>query len=318
MDQQLKVQSSSRGTLRFSRRGHKGSILLVALHRPHVKNAINDDCYLDLADLLHETAQDSSISALVLTGTGSYFSSGADLADQSLSVKSSSSSSSRGRNSLQRPVGRFMFQLLSYPKLLAAAVNGPAVGIGVTLLLHCDLVWCSETATFWTPFSRIALVPELCSSVTFLQRMGLAKANELLLLGNKIDATTALQWNLCSRIIPSSSSQGVSSDDPFHPPDQPLPSLAMHLVNEIDEKLLSLPFGHETAQLFVSMVRGRQQASMKSICQEELTQMDQRFDSGQVATAVAHLRGVRDDSNTHKKTNENYDDTNTQRPRSKL
>ncbi len=271
------VESSARGTLKFCRRGPKGSIVLAALHRPTVKNAVNDDVYEDLIDLLYETERDSSISALVLTGSGSYFSSGADLKHQNFMPEP------KGRNSKHKPVGRFMTKIISYPKLLAAAVNGPAVGIGVTLLFHCDLVWCTTTATFWTPFSRIALVPELCSSTTFPNRMGLAKANEFFLLGTKIDASTALQWNICSRIV-----QDVDlSGDPFHSL-----SLANQMAQQIDQQLLSLPLGDQTAQLFVSMVRGRQQQQqqhLQSTCQQELALMDQRFDSGQVAEAVSYL-----------------------------
>lgn len=258
----------------MSRRGHQNSILLVALCRPRVKNAINDDVYLDLIDVLQETSTDASISCLVLTGTGSYFSSGADLKNGSLMPEEG------GRKALHKPVGKFMMQLLAYPKILAAAVNGPAVGIGTTLLFHFDLVYCTKTATFWTPFSRIAFVPELCSSVTFPQRMGLVKANELLLLGKKIDAQTAVDWNLCSRIVIEADMSG----DPFHPQ-----SLANLIAMEIDQSLLVLSGSARTAQIYVNMVRGADRLQLQSVCQEELTKLDERFDNGEVAEAASRL-----------------------------
>lgn len=222
-----------RGNVRVARRGHEASILLVALSRPRVKNAFSDDLYLDLVDVLQRVAADDSLSALVLTGDGEYFSSGADLKGNFMPEEDGGS-----RDTLNKPAGRFMMELLSFPKLAAVAVNGPAVGIGVTLTLHFDLCFCTPQATFWAPFTRLALVPEFCSSTTFVETMGLAKANALLLLGEKIDADTALQWNLCSRVVKGCDASG----DPFHSS-----SLGSYMSNEIDERLLSLPRGHQTA-----------------------------------------------------------------------
>ena len=269
------IETSKRGTLKLGRRGHKSSILLVAFCRPEVKNAINDDVYLDLIDVLQETAEDSSVSCLVLTGTGSYFSSGADLKNGNLSPESG------GRQSLCRPVGKFMLQLIAYPKILAAAVNGPSIGIGTTMLFHFDLVYCTQNATFWTPFSRIAFVPELCSSVTFPARMGLAKANELLLLGKKIDAQTAVQWSICSRIVPQAD---VLSGDPFH-----LNSIATLMALDIDQSLLTLSGAARTAELYVGMVRGADKLRLQSTCRDELQKLDERFDNGEVAEAATQL-----------------------------
>ena len=123
-------------------------------------------------------------------------------------------------------------------------------------------------------------MPELCSSVTLESRMGLAKANELLLLGKKIDARTALGWNLCSRIVEDVDSSG----DPFHPN-----SLASQMCHEIDRSLLSLPLGETTSNMYVSMVRGYHKQKLQSACIQELAQLDERFDSGQVAQAAASL-----------------------------
>jgi enoyl-CoA hydratase/carnithine racemase len=218
---------------------------------------------------------ESSLSAIVLTGMGKYFSSGADLKNPNFDPES------EGRETLMKPAGRFMMSLLSFPKIFAVAVNGPAVGIAVTMLMHADLVHCSDTATFWAPFTRLALVPELCSSVTFLESHGLSKANELLLLGKKIDAQTAYEWNICSKVVSTCDKSG----DAF----SPINSLANMMCNEIDEKLLSLPLGDKTVEYFVACVKGSRRQRLEQVCREELLKLDERFDSGQVAEAASHI-----------------------------
>jgi enoyl-CoA hydratase/carnithine racemase len=260
-----------RGTLKISRRD---SVLIVAINRPSVKNAMNEDVYEDLIDIFHSTAKDPSVSAIVLTGTGSYFSSGADLKGGTYEA------SPNGRQTLSHPGGRFMMALIAYPKILAAAVNGPTVGIAATALLHFDLVYFSSTATFWAPFTRLALVPELCSSVTLQNTMGLAKANELLLLGKKIDAETAVKWNISSRVVPCN-----QEGDPFHPQ-----SLASLMADELNQRLLSLPLGERTAQYFVQLIRGSRRAHLQQVCRNELVKLDERFDTGQVAQAAKALQ----------------------------
>jgi enoyl-CoA hydratase/carnithine racemase len=264
------------GNLYTCRRGKKRSIVLASLFRPKTRNAFNDDLYEDLIQLLQSTAADPSVSAVVLTGVGSFFSSGADLRDGKFVPESGA-----GRETIKKPAGRFMMALIAYPKVLCAAVQGPAVGIGVTLLLHCDIVHCSPTASFWAPFTRLALVPELCSSVTFLETMGLSKANELLLLGKRIDAKKALDWNLCSEIVTDCDVSG----DPFHSN-----SLASRMCNEIDRCLLSLPVGNTTADVFVSFVKGARRQRLERVCQAELLKLDERFNTGQVMEAASQIQ----------------------------
>jgi Delta3-Delta2-enoyl-CoA isomerase len=270
--------SFGRGTLCLQRHS---SLLIVALNRPNVKNAFNDDVYLDLIDCMQLVIQDNLYSGMILTGTGDYFSSGADLSSNFLSDDGGP------RNTLLIPPGQFMMALLSFPKLICAAVNGPAVGIGVTLLLHCDLVWCSTTSTFWAPFPRLALVPELCSSVTFIDSMGLSKANELLLLGITLDAPTAVAWNIASRV--------VSIQD--HPASSLWLALAM--AHEVDARLLQLPRGPQTAQIFCQLLRGPRMDRLQHVCREELRQLDQRMNAGECLEAAMQLKIGQDG---HKKT----------------
>jgi Delta3-Delta2-enoyl-CoA isomerase len=258
-------------TLRVKRLGSQKSIILCALNRPQVKNAFNDEQYRDLTMLLVAVERDESIHAIVLTGTGSYFSSGADLASFDLESEAKTQ---------DKPSGIFMLQLIHFTKLFCAAVNGPAIGIGVTLLLHCDLVYCTQDSTFWTPFTRIALVPEFCSSVLFPETMGLANANELLLMGRQIDAEQALRYNIVGKIIYDCS----SIMDPFSKE-----SIASFTCKEIDKKLLSLCHGDKTSRLFVSMVRGRRQKELEKICRFELNEIDKRIEKGDVLEATMDL-----------------------------
>ena len=148
-----------RGTISTSRCGSQAcaSMLIVALNRPGAKNAFSDEMYLDLVEVLEEVSADSSLAALILTGSGSYFSSGADLKQVSILSEDGSE-----RNTLDSPAGRFMMAVIEFPKILCAAVNGPAIGIAVTLLLHCDLCYSSDKATFWAPFTRLALGTKCC------------------------------------------------------------------------------------------------------------------------------------------------------------
>ena len=161
------VQVFGRGNIHICRQGQQNSVLIVSLWRPHVKNAFHDDLYLDLIDVLASVTADRTVSAIVLTGTGHYFSSGADLKNGSFLPEEEND---RGRDTVHKPAGRFMMALLAFPKIIAAAVQGPAVGIGVTLLLHCDLVYCTERSTFWAPFTRLALGECVCPCVCVCMR----------------------------------------------------------------------------------------------------------------------------------------------------
>lgn len=226
------------------------------------------------------TKRDESICGIVLTGIGKYFSSGADIKDNidKSTDKNTFEPERNGRETIHKPSGRFMMEIISYPKILAAAVNGPAVGIGVTLLMHCDIVHCIDTATFWIPFTRLALVPELGSSYTLMNTIGLSKANELLLLGKKINANIAYEYNICSKII-------TDYDRSFNNPFISKYSIANQLCNEIDECLLSLPLGNESVSYFIQLMKGSRRQQMEQIVRNELIQLDERFDTGQVYEA---------------------------------
>lgn len=273
-------------TLKIHRLGKKKSILLCAFDRPQVKNAFNDELYNDLTQLLNLIEEDDDIHGIVLTGVGNYFSSGADLSSFHFDQNDHDNHESMTQKNTQEftPSGKFMMKMISFPKLICAAVNGPAIGIGVTLLLHCDIVYCREEATFWTPFTRIALVPEFCSSVLFPQVMGLAKANELLLMGKQIDAEQAVSYNIVAGIIKDCE----WTLDPFS-----VYSIASFVCKDIDERLLSLCHGEKTSRIFISMVRTRRSQELREVCRKELNAIAERLENGEVLEAAMDVMAKR-------------------------
>jgi enoyl-CoA hydratase/carnithine racemase len=304
-----------RNTVQVARR--YDGVLLVAINRPDVLNALSDDgtnlcthlmigpwfltdslllstamvVYEDMMDCLKLAEEDDTLHAVVLTGVGKYFSSGADLQDSrglgfgdtsSLHVdESGRCSSSSAMRMCDRPAGRFMMAILNFSKLLCAAVNGPAVGIAVPLLLHCDLVHLHPAATLWAPFARLALVPEFCASITFRATHGLAKANELLLLGTRISADEAVHmYGFGSRVVPADAALS-----PFESG-----SLADQMCDTIGRKLLSLSSGDITAKVFQQLIKNPWKNQLKEICSRELSVLDERFRSGQVQEAVRRMQ----------------------------
>ncbi|GJQ09384.1 hypothetical protein GpartN1_g1175.t1 [Galdieria partita] len=177
---------------------YKESLQIIKLCRPASKNAFNDKMYEQCIQALEQAASNPAVLAVVFTGEGDFFSSGADVKqrnDKHLFQMEST------------VVGRFMKLLAGFPKLVIAAVNGPAVGIGVTLLLQADIVYCTRKAWFWTPFSFLGLAPEYASSVMLPDIVGIYKANEMLILGKRVSAEEALQFHLVAQIFDSRSNE---------------------------------------------------------------------------------------------------------------
>lgn len=147
------------------RRYTQGEHIYVAeMCRPRVKNAFNDALYQQLIQAINEYEADENLHALVITGHGDFFTSGADLEHAFKGMNTADESAVLPSQGWPK---KFMHAMLECKKVIAAAVNGRAIGIGVTLLLHCDFVFAVEHATFWTPFMRIGIVPEFASSYTF-------------------------------------------------------------------------------------------------------------------------------------------------------
>lgn len=168
------------------------SLLTITLNRPEKKNALTHDMYSAMVEALEEAQADAAVRAICLRGTDSCFTSGNDLKDFLACPPTNEES----------PVMRFMHALIDVKKPLVAAVQGPAVGIGVTMTLHCDLVYASPTAVFKTPFTQLALCPEAASSYLLPRIIGIPRAMSMLMLGQSIDAETAAQWGLVTELFP--------------------------------------------------------------------------------------------------------------------
>lgn len=169
----------------------RGKVIEVALNRPEKKNAITLAMYEAMAEALRTADADDAIRCVVITAAGDTFTSGNDLKDFVETPPRDDTA----------PVNRFLDALAGCEKVLVAAVNGPAVGIGTTMLLHCDLVLAARIATFQLPFVKLALVPEAASSLLLAQVVGRPRALEMLLLGDAIDAETALRYGLLNRVV---------------------------------------------------------------------------------------------------------------------
>ncbi len=167
-------------------------VLRIRLHRPEKKNAITRDMYATMAAAIVQAADDSRIRVVLFEGLPGCFTAGNDLADF-LNAPDAGTDS---------PAGRFLQAVAAFPKPLAAAVTGLAVGIGTTLLLHCDLVWACESATFQMPFVNLGLVPEFASSLLLPQLVGQRRASEMLMLGQSFDAAAARDAGLVNEVFP--------------------------------------------------------------------------------------------------------------------
>lgn len=172
----------------------QNGIVELCFDRPDKKNALTTTMYEAMADALTDIAGDPSVRVVLFTGNGGSFTAGNDLKDFLANPPSSPDA----------PVFRFLRALASSPAVLVAAVSGPAVGIGTTLLLHCDLVLAGESARFSLPFVNLGLVPEAASSLLLPRLIGHQRAAQLMLLGEPFDAQAALGYGLVNQILPDS------------------------------------------------------------------------------------------------------------------
>ena len=172
-------------------------VMTVTLNRADKKNALTEAMYAALGDALEAAAKDASVKVVMFTGSGDSFTAGNDLADFA-----AAGAKPVGADEGETPVNRFLRLIATTEKPLIAAVNGLAVGVGVTMLLHCDLVYAGQSATFQTPFVNLGLVPEAASSLLLPSLVGNQKAAELLFLGKKIGAAEAERIGLVADVLP--------------------------------------------------------------------------------------------------------------------
>jgi 2-(1,2-epoxy-1,2-dihydrophenyl)acetyl-CoA isomerase len=175
-----------------------GPAALILLNRPDALNAWNERFGLDLLDGVTQVAEDDSIRALMITGAGRGFSSGADLKEQRDAGEDGLPDLSARLREIYHPI---ITALRTMPKPVVAAVNGPAVGIGLSLALAADLIVAAESAYFLLAFVNIGLVPDGGSSLLVPSRVGFARATEMAMLGERISARQALDWGLINRVV---------------------------------------------------------------------------------------------------------------------
>ncbi|CAI8700551.1 enoyl-CoA hydratase-related protein [Pseudomonas sp. IT-P294] len=168
-------------------------LLTLRLNRPEKKNALTRAMYSHLAEALKQADADPEINAVLVTGSAECFTAGNDIADFI----------QQPPGNLDSPVFHFMLNLLECRKPVIAAVAGAAVGIGTTMLLHCDLVYVSRDARLRMPFVNLGLCPEFGSSLILPRMLGHAKAAELLLLGEGFSGEQAAQWGIATEALGS-------------------------------------------------------------------------------------------------------------------
>ena len=171
-----------------------GGVLRLTLNRPAQKNAFNTVQWRELRDALRAARADDAVRAVLITGAGSAFSAGQDLSEMAQSTTAPAGSGAG------HPFGEFMDELCVFDKPLVAAVNGVAVGIGLTLLLHCDFVYVAEGARLRAPFVTLGVVPEAASSYLLPLVIGWRAAQELLFSDGWLDAKKAAELGLANAL----------------------------------------------------------------------------------------------------------------------
>ncbi|CAG9561254.1 unnamed protein product [Danaus chrysippus] len=166
------------------------NVLIIKFNRPKKKNALDIESFVQITKALDNAASDDNIKIVVFNGAEDFYSSGFDL------------SSERG-NRLYVALEGFVKAFITFPKLLVAIVNGPAIGIAATTLALCDLVYASENAYFYTPFTKVGAAAEGCSSVTFPRLLGEKKAMEMLILNYIMPAKEALEYGFINKVYKS-------------------------------------------------------------------------------------------------------------------
>ena len=178
----------------------EAGVMTLTLNRVDKKNSITAAMYSTLADALDQAKADAAVRVVLLQGDATVFSAGNDIGDFLHKPPA-------GQDS---PVFRFLHGIAAFPKPIVAAVCGPAVGIGTTMLLHCDLVYAGDNAAFALPFVNLGLCPEAASSLLVPQMFANHRAAEALLLGEPFMAEAALEVGLVNRVVPPTEANAIA------------------------------------------------------------------------------------------------------------
>ncbi|MDI4237755.1 enoyl-CoA hydratase-related protein [Bradyrhizobium sp. Arg237L] len=194
-------------------------VMTVTLQRPEKKNALTTAMYDAMSDALDSAESDGAVRVILFQGDGDSFTAGNDLADFA--------SQANGANSVEGGAHRFIDTIGKAKKPLVAAVQGNAVGVGTTMLLHCDLVYLADNARLITPFVNLALVPEAASSFLLPLRIGHARAYAMFALGEPMEASAALACGLANAVVPPAELRKKARDAAIALTKRPAGSLSL-------------------------------------------------------------------------------------------
>lgn len=193
----------------------ESGVMTITLNRLDKKNSLTSAMYGAMADALVQAEGDTAVRVVLLQGHETIFSAGNDIGDFLNKPPAGNDS----------PVFRFLRGIAAFPKPLLAAVCGPAVGVGTTMLFHCDLVYAGDNAAFSTPFVNLGLCPEAASSLLVPQMLGYHRAAEALLMGEPFMAEAALEVGLVNRVVPPTEANSYAQAQARKLAAKPLTSL---------------------------------------------------------------------------------------------
>jgi len=182
-------------------------VMTLTFNRPEKRNAITDEMYAVLSDALDSAARDDSVRVILFLSTGDSFTAGNDLASFAQQAETP-----RRRDDPPASVERFIRGIAAAGKPVVAGVKGQAIGIGLTMLLHCDLVYVAEDAKLSAPFVSLALVPEAASSLLLVARLGHARAFSIFAGGHVVPGKAAVDWGLANQALPAGEVAGAARE----------------------------------------------------------------------------------------------------------
>jgi enoyl-CoA hydratase/carnithine racemase len=224
-------------------------VRILRINRPDKKNALLDALYRAIAHEIRRADEDAQVRVLVLTGTGDAFTAGNDMVDF---LNQKGTFETTGAH-------EFMRALYDFRKPAIAAVNGLAIGVGVTLLLHCDLAYAAENAKFRMPFVSIGIAPEFCSTYLLPAALGHMRAAELLYAGEAFDAHKALQCGLVNAVVPDALERALAEARKLSAQPPSALRTCKRLLREALHDQAMKAFDREIAELN-RMVRGNPEA----------------------------------------------------------